>query len=106
MRLLAHDHVVQDGAVVVQGLGAGELAAHLGSLVVLSHFLLRVIGCADLVTACLGELLLRLLLLQVTVLLFIIFIIIAIIELRLFGGPLRRLFRIYEFLSALCCTQQ
>ena len=60
----------------------------------LSHFL-RI----DLVAAYLGELLLlRVLLLQVTVLLFIIFIIIAIIELRLFVGPLRRLFRFYEFL--------
>ena len=64
MRLLAHDHVVEDGAVMVQRLVAGQVA-DLGSLLLLSHFL----RIDDLVTAAyLGELLLRvLLLLQVTV---------------------------------------
>ena len=63
MRLLAHDHVVEDGAVMVQRLVAGQVA-DLGSLIMLSHFL----RIDDLVTAYLGELLLRvLLLLQVTV---------------------------------------
>ena len=63
MRLLAHDHVVEDGAVMVQRLVAGQVA-DLGSLMMLSHFF----RIDDLVTAYLSELLLRvLLLLQVTV---------------------------------------
>ena len=62
MCLLAHNHVVEDGAVMVQRLVTGQVA-DLGSLMKLSHFL----RIDDLVTAILGELLLRVLLLQVTV---------------------------------------